>query len=94
MDMLGLVMALSAILWYIIDRIKPLWSEKEYGKYITMIVAGIASLGIILTYGIDIIFALGFSVNVTTIGQVLTALLMMSGSSAIAELIEKFKGGK
>ena len=92
MDMLTLILALSAVLWYVIDRLKYLWVDKPYGKYITMLIAGLGSIGIILTYNLDIIFVLGFSENNTTIGQVLTALLMMSGSSAIAELIAKFKG--
>ena len=37
MEMLTLIIAMSAIMWYLIDRFKPLWSELSFGKYITFV---------------------------------------------------------
>ena len=45
-------------------------------------------------FGVDIIFALGLVQEGSTIGTVITALALMSGSSAVSEIIERVKGGK
>ena len=41
MQMLGIIMALSVVIWYIIDRFKPLWDGVKGSKYITIGIAGI-----------------------------------------------------
>ena len=40
-EMLTLLFVLSAIIWFVIDRIKPFWAELSWGKYITIAVAAI-----------------------------------------------------
>ena len=45
-------------------------------------------------FGVDIILALGLVQEGSTIGTVITALALMSGSSAVSEIIERVKGGK
>ena len=41
MSSIALILALSAIVWYIVDRCKPMWSSKPWGKYVTSAVAGL-----------------------------------------------------
>ena len=94
MENLTLIMALSAVLWYIVDKFKSLWSEKSWGKYITMAVAAIGGFGLTFAFGLDLIYACGLVENLTLAGQILTGLVLMSGSSAVAEVIERIKGGQ
>ena len=49
MEMLTLIVALSAVLWYVIDRAHPLWESLSYGKWITLVVAGIGSFGLVFS---------------------------------------------
>lgn len=93
MENLTLIMALSAVLWFIVDKFKPLWAEKSWGKYITMAVAAIGGFGLTFAFGLDLIYACGLMENLTLAGQILTGLVLMSGSSAVAEVIERVKGG-
>ncbi len=92
METLGIILAVSAVIWYIIDRFKPLWEDISGGKYITIAAAG--ALGIIatLTFSLDILVACGIVPNVTVFGMACTVLLFMAGSSAFAEIIERIKG--
>ena len=94
MDSLTLILALSAVLWYCIDRLKPMWAEVSWGKYITMLVAAAGSFGLVFGFNLDILVAVALSSEVTVIGKVITGLLFMSGSSAISEIIEKIKKNK
>lgn len=91
MDNLTLIIALSAVLWYCIDRFKPLWEDKTYGKYVTMLAAGLGSFGLVFSFGLDLIAAVGLVPEITDAGKVLTSLVLMSGSSAISEIIGKLK---
>ena len=92
MDMLGIIVAISIIMWYVIDKFKPLWSEINYGKYITILVSAI--LGCLATFGfsLDLVTAFGFTEAVTIVGQIFTVLVFMCGSSAIAEIMERIQG--
>jgi hypothetical protein len=92
MEMLTLIVALSAVLWYVIDRAHPLWENLSYGKWITLVVAGIGSFGLVFSFGLDLIFACGLVDNVSMAGQILTGFVLMSGSSAISEVIARIKG--
>lgn len=92
MEMLTLIVALSAVLWYVIDRAHPLWENLSYGKWITLVVAGIGSFGLVFSFGLDLIFACGLVESVTLAGQILTGFVLMSGSSAISEVIARIKG--
>ena len=92
MEMLTLIVALSAVLWYVVDRFKSGWDALPYGKWITVIVAGIGSFGLVFSFGLDLIFACGLVDSVTMAGQILTGFVLMSGSSAISEIITRIKG--
>ena len=94
MEMLTLIISLSIIMWYIIDRFKAMWEGIKYGKYITMFVSAVFAFSIAFGFGVDIILALGLVQEGSTIGTVITALALMSGSSAVSEIIERVKGGK
>lgn len=91
MDMLFLVGALSIIIWYIIDRFKELWAELPYGKYITIGIAAVLSFLVVFCFGIDILVAFGLFAEVSIMGEILTALIFMSGSSAVSELVQLIK---
>ena len=94
MENLTLIIALSAVLWFIVDKFKPLWTEKSWGKYITMAVSAIGGFGLTFAFGLDLIYACGLVENLTLAGQILTGLILMSGSSAVAEIIERIKSGQ
>jgi hypothetical protein len=94
MEMLTLIISLSIIMWYIIDRFKEMWEGTKYGKYITMAVSAVFAFVISFGFGVDIILALGLVQEGSVIGTVITALALMSGSSAVSEIIERVKGGK
>jgi hypothetical protein len=92
MDMIALIVGISACIWYVIDRVKPLWSDYSFGKYITTAVAAIASFLAVFAYDIDLIYAIGLAESSQIAGQIITAFIFMSGSSAISEIITRIKG--
>ena len=92
MEIITLIIAMSAIMWYLIDRFKPLWSELSFGKYITIVISALFAFGLTFAFGLDLVFACGLFAEMTVAGQVLTGLVLMSGSSAVAEIIERIKG--
>ena len=92
MDLLALILMLSAVMWYVIDRVKPYWAEIPHGKYITMGVAALFGFALSFGYSLDIVYALGLVPEVGVIGQILTGLVLMGGSSAVSEIIAKVKG--
>lgn len=94
MEMLTLIISLSIIMWYIIDRFKEMWEGTKYGKYITMAVSAVFAFAISFGFGVDIILALGLVQEGSVIGTVITALALMSGSSAVSEIIERVNGGQ
>lgn len=91
MNSITLIMALSAIVWYVIDRVKPLWSDKSWGKYVTTIMAGVLGAAVVFGYDLDIICAMGMAAEMSVVGQALTVLSLMCGSSAISEIITRIK---
>ena len=92
MEMLTLIIALSAVLWYIIDRAHPLWDALPYGKWITIGLAGVGSFCLVFSFGLDLIYACGLVERMSVAGQILTGYVLMSGSSAISEVIARIKG--
>lgn len=92
MEMLEIIIAVSIIMWYIIDRFKPLWAERSWGKYVTIAVSALFAFALSFGYQLDIMAALGFMDAPSALGTVLTALTLMGGSSAVSELIAKIKG--
>ena len=92
MSMITIILALSAIMWYVIDNLKEkIWGGKEYSSYVTIAVSAIVAFALSFGYGLDIIYALSFSDVVTVLGKVITALAMMSGSAVVSELVELFR---
>lgn len=91
MNSLTLILTLSAIIWYVIDRFKVIWSDIPYGKYITTAVAGALGAAMVFGYNLDLIAAVGLIAEVTLIGKLMTVLAFMCGSSAISEIIARIK---
>ena len=92
MEMLSLILALSAVLWFLVDRFKPLWEGLSFGKYITLLAAGIGAFALVFSFNLDLILACGLVEATTIAGKIMTGLVLMSGSSAVAEIIERVKG--
>lgn len=91
MSSIALILALSAIIWYVIDRFKPIWSEKTWGKYVTTAVAGLLGAAAVFGYNLDLICAIGIANEISIIGKLITVLAFMCGSSAISEIITRIK---
>lgn len=92
MNLLTLIIALSAILWYLIERGKvSLWSGLSWGKWITIGCAAIGGFVLSFGFGLDLLYACELTEAPTTLGTVLTALTLMSGSSGISEVITFLK---
>ena len=92
MEMLSLILSLSAVLWFLVDRFKPIWEGLSFGKYITLLVAGIGAFALVFSFNLDLILACGLVKATTIAGKIMTGLVLMSGSSAVAEIIERVKG--
>lgn len=89
MDTLVLIVALSTIIWYLINRAKEeLWSNLSFGKWITIAVAAILSFTVVFAFNLDLIFALNLTPEISLVGKILTGLVLMSGSSAVSEIME------
>ncbi len=92
MDLIALILALSAILWYLIERGKTsLWGVFSFGKWITIACAAVGGFVLAFCFQLDILFACGLIEQPTFIGTVLTALTLMSGSSGISEVMNFLK---
>ena len=96
MEMLQIIIVVSIVMWYIIDRFKPLWEDWQYGKYVTIAVSAVFAFALAFGYRLDLMNALGVAPVGSTagnsiLGTVLTALPLMGGSSAVSELIAKIK---
>lgn len=91
MPNLTIIVLLSAIIWYCIDRFKPIWSNKSWGKYITTAAAGALGAAVVFGYNLDLIYAIGIVNEITIIGKLITVLAFMCGSSAISEIIARIK---
>lgn len=92
MEMLQIIIVVSIIMWYIIDRFKTLWEGWMYGKYVTIALSAVFAFALAFGYKLDIMAALGVVTDTSILGIVLTGLTLMGGSSATAELIERVKG--
>ena len=89
MSSIALILALSAIVWYVIDRFKPIWSEKSWGKYITTAVAGVLGVAVTFGYNLDLVFSIGIVPEISIVGKLITVLAFMCGSYAISEIIAR-----
>lgn len=91
MSSIALILALSAIIWYVIDRVKVAWAGIPYGKYITTTMAAILGSAVVFGYNLDLIYALGIVNSISIVGKLITVLAFMCGSSAISEIIARIK---
>lgn len=91
MEMLQIIIVVSIIMWYIIDRFKPLWENWKFGKYVTIAVSAVFAFSLAFGYGLDLMAALGVVHDASIMGTVLTGLTLMGGSSAVSELIARIK---
>lgn len=91
MELLTLILALSVVMWYCIDRVKPLWENAAKGNYITMAVAAVFGFALAFAYDLDLVFALELVAEASLTGKILTGLVLMGGSSAVSEIIGKVK---
>ena len=92
MSMIAIIVALSAIMWYVIDNLKEkIWGGKKYSSYITILASAIGGFALVFGYNLDIINALGFASEISVVGKVITALAMMSGSAVVSEIVELFR---
>lgn len=87
MEMMQVIIMLSIVMWYIIDRFKPMWEGVKYGKYITIAVSALFAFALSFTYHLDLLVALGAIEQAGVLGTIITALTLMGGSSAVSELI-------
>lgn len=95
MDILALIIALSSVMWYVIQRGKDeIWGRLSFGKWITIAISAIAGFGLTFAFELDILFACGLIESVSIAGQIVTGFVLMSDSSAVAEIIERIKGTK
>lgn len=91
MEMLSVILAVSIMMWYIIDRLKHLWEKLAFANYVTMAAAAVFAFALSFGYHLDIMMALKVVNDASTMGTVMTALLLMGGSSAVSEVIGKLK---
>lgn len=92
MDSLTLILAMSTIMWYLIDNLKEnIWGNFEYSNYITIAVSAVGSFVLCFSYHLDMIYALGLVAELSVLGQVITALVMMGGSALVSEIVEMFR---
>lgn len=84
-----LLIAISTMIWYVIDRFKPLWEMLEYSSAITTVIALILSAFCVFGLNLDLLNIAALTETITIVGRVITVLLLTSGSSAIAEIIDK-----
>ena len=93
MNMLALLLAISAIEWYVIENLKSkIWGNFSWGSYATIVVSLVASFALAFAFKLDILVAVGLMEAVSKAGVILTGFVLSSGSSAIAELLEAIGG--
>lgn len=92
---LTLLLALSATMWYLINRGKEeIWGALSFSKWITIGVSAIFAFALTFFFGLDVLTCCGLYKEVTIAGEIITAFTLMSGSSAISEVIERIQGQK
>lgn len=95
MEVLTLIVALSTVMWYVINRFRSeIWGEWACCKWLTIAVAAIAGFGLSFAYELDVIYALGLTEVASFAGKLITGFVLMSGSSAVAEIIKGVQGGE
>ena len=92
MDKLALIVVLSIVIWHLVEIAKKnFWDQYTWGKYVTLVVAGIAGFGVTFMYNLDLIYALGFATEMNLAGQIITGCALAAGSGVVSEIIERIK---
>ena len=92
MEALSLIATFSSVVWYIIDRVKPLWSSKSWGKWITIGVSALLCAAGTGIFNLNIVTAFGFETTLPLVAQyAITTVILMSGSSCVNEILDKAK---
>lgn len=92
MDNLVLIVAISTIIWYLIERAKTeLWGNLSFSKWITIGVAALLSFSSVFAFKLDILCMTNLVEDISVLGQILTGFVLMSGSSAVSEILDKIK---
>ena len=88
MDLITIILGLCTAMWFIIDRFKELfgWGNLKYGAYITIALSALMAFTLAFTFDLDIVYAVGWWKQITTMGIVMTALSMMGGSSLVSKI--------
>lgn len=79
MEMLQIIIVASIVMWYIIDRFKPLWEDWQYGKYVTIAVSAVFAFALAFGYRLDLMNALGVAPAGSVVGGAV-------GSGAIVDV--------
>jgi hypothetical protein len=91
---LVIVVTISIICQCVVDQIKKLFKFHK-GRYFKNIInlkvltSIIFSVLLCISYEVDIFILLGMSTSFPLIGQIITAIIVSSGSTAVHELISK-----
>ena len=92
MGALSTIATFSAVVWYLIDRIKPIWAKLSWGKWITIAVSAILCGAGTALFNLNIVAAFGFETSLPIVAQyAITTIVLMSGSSCVNEIIDKVK---
>ena len=90
MESVSLIATFSAIVWYVIDRIKPMWSSLSWGKWITVVVSAILCGFGTAVFNLNIVEVFGFETSLPLVAQyAITTVVLMSGSSCVNEILDK-----
>ena len=90
MEALSTIATFSAVVWYIIDRIKPFWSKLSWGKWITIGGSALLCGAGTALFNLNIIAAFGFETSLPIVAQyAITTVILMSGSSCVNEILDK-----
>ena len=90
MEAMSMIATFSAVVWYVIDRIKPLWSNKSWGKWITIGLSAVLCGAGTAIFNLNIVAALGFETSLPIVAQyAITTIILMSGSSCVNEILAK-----
>ena len=88
------ILIFSTVIWYIVDRVKKAEDSSpkaNWSKWATILCACILSTACVLCFNLDLISALNIVKENSLMGQILTILILMSGSSGVSEIISAIK---
>ena len=91
MEMLTLIIALSGVMWYLLDRLKIMWEDVSWGKWITLSCAAIAGFALTFSFNLDIIFACGLVESASIAGKIITGFVssVWGAAGSVSEISEE-----